>query len=73
MAGAVVVASLWERVERHYYPERYGLHIFGDPHEGKQRDVDMALAERQRRRDAAEAAETTRRIQSENDRNKQEL
>lgn len=53
-------ATLWERVERHYYPERFGFEIFGDPFEGKQRDVDRALAER---RDAAEAKEMTRRIQ----------
>ena len=29
--------SLKERVERHYFPERYDLHLFGDPHERKRR------------------------------------
>ena len=26
-----------ERVERHYFPERYGLHLFADPFERKKR------------------------------------
>lgn len=29
--------SLKERVERYYFPERYDLHLFGDPHERKRR------------------------------------
>ena len=53
-----LATSLWERVKRHYYPEWFGWDIFGDPHEGKQRDVYIALAARERERAAAEAAET---------------
>lgn len=29
--------SLKERVERHYFPERFDLHLFGDPYERKRR------------------------------------
>eukprot|EP01048_Picozoa_sp_COSAG05_P001164 COSAG05_NODE_38_length_27626_cov_78.614306_7_plen_57_part_00 len=31
--------TLKERVERHYFPERFGFHIFGDPWETKRYDT----------------------------------
>ena len=35
--------GLFERVERHYFPERYGLHLFGDPWEQKGKMVRLHL------------------------------
>ncbi len=40
--------SLKERVERHYFPERYDLHLFGDPHERKRRWQEQEQGQRAR-------------------------